>query len=229
LIDLNNYTPALFIILNKKVNKMKTILLILILTIGLLMITSMFKTIQAKTEVQKYETLYKKGDFEIRYYPKAILASVSMDGNMGNSKNSGFRVLAGYIFGGNEEEQKIAMTAPVRMSNKENSSSMSFVLPSKMEFENLPHPDNKNIVLHQSKPVYTASIKYGGYTSDKEFEQNKIELTEILNELGIGFSKSFEYLGYNPPYQFINRRNEVLVELTDFNPEQFQNELTDIE
>lgn len=176
----------------------------------------LYKTVKAKTEIQKYEVIFKKGAFEIRYYPEAILASVSSDGTYDNSRNSSFRVLAGYIFGGNKEEQKIAMTAPVRMSTSNNTSTMSFVLPSHMDFENLPEPVSSRVILHESKPVYAASIRYGGYTSDKEINEKKLELTTILNELGIGFNDNFEYLGYNPPYQMVNRRNEILVELQDF-------------
>ena len=195
--------------------------IIIILSIIILSVV-IFKTIQAKTETQKYETFYKKGKFEIRFYPEAILASVPMDGTYDNSKNSGFRILAGYIFGGNKEEQKIAMTSPVRVTDGKEVNTMSFVLPSKMEFDNLPEPMSKKIILHQSKPVYTASIQYGGYTNDEEIAKKKAELLEILNELGIAFKDNFEYLGYNPPYQMINRKNEVLVELSEFNPDEFQ-------
>jgi hypothetical protein len=180
------------------------------------------KSIQAKTETQKFETIYKKGKFEIRFYPEAILASVNMDGTFDNSRNSGFRILAGYIFGGNKEEQKIAMTSPVRVTNGKDVNTMSFVLPSKMEFDNLPEPVSDKIILNQSKPVYTASIQYGGYTNDKDIGEKKEELIQILNDLGVEFKENFEYLGYNPPYQIINRKNEILVELHNFNPEDFQ-------
>jgi hypothetical protein len=40
--------------------------------------------------------------------------------------------------------------------------------------------------------------------------------------LNLEHKENFEYLGYNPPYQMINRKNEVLVELNNFNPEEFQ-------
>ncbi|MGB1175340.1 MAG: SOUL family heme-binding protein, partial [Luminiphilus sp.] len=49
-------------------------------------------------------------DVEIRDYDPRILATTRMT----DGQNSGFRVLAGYIFGGNEKEQEIAMTAPVQ-------------------------------------------------------------------------------------------------------------------
>jgi hypothetical protein len=175
----------------------------------------------SKTETQQYETVYKKDNFEIRYYPEAILASVKMDGTYDDSRNSGFRILAGYIFGGNQENEKIAMTSPVRMSNNETTNTMSFVLPSKMEFDKLPTPISAKIILHQSKPVYAAVLQYGGYTNKREIEKMKAKLIEELQTLSLEFNDNFEYLGYNAPYDMINRRNEVLVELPNFNPEAF--------
>ncbi len=135
---------------------MKYLYLISILVLVFMVIIGMSKIAGTKTETQKYETVYKKGSFEIHYYPEAILASVNMEDTYDNSINSGFRILAGYIFGGNQENEKIAMTSPVRMSNNETNSTMSFVLPSKMEFDKLPTPINEKIVLHQPKPVYAA-------------------------------------------------------------------------
>jgi hypothetical protein len=140
-------------------------------------------------------------------------------------RNSGFRILAGYIFGGNEENKKIAMTSPVRMSASPSENTMSFVLPSKMDFDNLPTPVSQQIILHQSKPVYVAALRYGGYTNSREIEEKKAELTRELNTLHIEHTNNFEYLGYNAPYDMINRRNEVVVELSNFNPDAFQQKL----
>lgn len=200
---------------------MKYLYLISVLTLAFIVLNGMLNIADAKTETQKYETVYKKGSFEIRYYPEAILASVNMAGSYDDSKNSGFRILAGYIFGGNQENEKIAMTSPVRMSNNETTNTMSFVLPSQMEFDKLPTPISDKIVLHESKPAYAAVVQYGGYTNKREIEKMKAELIEALQTLNLDFNNNFEYLGYNAPYDIINRRNEVLVELPNFNPEAF--------
>lgn len=202
-------------------NIMKFLYLIAILSLVFIILSGMLKIADAKTETQKYETVYKNGNFEIRYYPEAILASVNMEGNYDNSRNSGFRVLAGYIFGANQENEKIAMTSPVRMSSNETNNTMSFVLPSKMEFDKLPTPISEKIVLHQSKPVYAAVLQYRGYTNNGEIEKMKAELIDALQTLNLDFNNNFEYLGYNAPFDMINRRNEVLVELPNFNPETF--------
>jgi hypothetical protein len=203
---------------------MKVIIGIVLIVI-IIVLTGIYAMTNAKTETQKFRVLHTKDNFEIRFYPEAILATVAMNGSYDNSRNSGFGVLAGYIFGGNKENTKIAMTSPVRMSTDDNSNKMSFVLPSEMQFEKLPNPNDPKIVLHKSAPMYTASIKFGGYANDAEISKYKIKLNEVLMQLNLKHTGNFEFLGYNSPYQPVNRRNEIQVELVDFNPDLFQREV----
>ena len=202
---------------------MKATIIIVSLIVVIVLITGIYTMTKAKTETQKYEVLYTKGKFEIRFYPEAILATVEMDGSFDNSRNSGFRVLAGYIFGGNQENSQIAMTSPVRMSGDEKTNTMSFVLPSEMEFANLPEPKDNRVVLHKSKPMYTASVQFGGYANEADIAKYREKLAEMLKQLNLQHTGSFEFLGYNPPFQPVNRRNEVQVEIIDFKPELFSN------
>jgi len=198
---------------------MKATIIIVSFIVVIILITGIYTMTKAKTETQKYEVLYTRENFEIRFYPEAILATVEMNGTYDNSRNSGFQVLAGYIFGGNEENSQIAMTSPVRMSGNEKLNTMSFVLPSKMEFDNLPEPKDNRILLHKSKPMYTASVQFGGYANEKEIAKHREKLAEILKQLNIQHTNQFEYLGYNSPFEPVNRRNEVQVEIINFKPE----------
>jgi hypothetical protein len=193
--------------------------IIVTLILVIILITGIYTMTKAKTETQKYEVIYTKDNFEIRFYPEAILATVEMNGSYDNSRNSGFRVLAGYIFGGNEENSQIAMTSPVRMSGNEKTNTMSFVLPSEMEFDKLPEPKDKRVLLHKSKSMYTASVQFGGYASEADIVKHREKLGEMLKQLNLQHTGSFEFLGYNPPFQPVNRRNEVQVEIIDFKPE----------
>jgi len=190
----------------------------------IIVLTGIYAMKNAKTETQKYELIFSKDNFEIRFYPEAILATVKIDGSYDNFRNTGFGVLAGYIFGGNSENTKIAMTSPVRMSTDNNSNTMSFILPSEMEFEKLPNPNNQNIVLHKTTPKFAASVRFSGYANDAGILKYKKKLNEILSQLNLAHSNNFEFLGYNSPYQVVNRRNEIQVELVDFNSELFQKE-----
>jgi len=199
------------------------ILTVIVLILVIIVLTGIYVMTNAKTETQKYEVVFSKDNFEIRFYPEAILATVQMNGSYDISRNSGFSLLAGYIFGGNSENTKIAMTSPVRVTTGSNSSTMSFVMPSELGFEKLPNPNDPNIILQKSKPMYTASLRFGGYANDAEIEKHKEKLTDILKQLHIQHTNQFEFLGYNPPFQPVNRRNEVQVQLRDFNPDLYRN------
>ncbi|MGC9341333.1 MAG: SOUL family heme-binding protein [Bacteroidales bacterium] len=163
-------------------------------------------------EKQKYRVVKTYDGFEIRYYPPATLATVYTSANSYREiATPGFRTLAGYIFGGNASETKISMTSPVHMDINDSLSAMSFVMPSKYEMKDLPAPDNSRVVLEESKPEYVAALRFGGYASDRAIQRQSEKLAARLDEAGISYYGNFRYLGYNPPYQFIGRRNEIIV------------------
>ena len=102
-------------------------------------------------EMPKYRVIKKFGEVEIREYPSLILAQTSLKKSDYDEEGSnGFRTVAGYIFGGNQSQQKIAMTAPVIMSMGD-SASMSFVMPSEYNMQDLPTPSNNQVKLIQEK------------------------------------------------------------------------------
>lgn len=167
----------------------------------------------AQTEKQKFSVLHKDGDFEIRRYYPVIMASVEMPGSYSNMSSTGFRELAGYIFGGNEKQKKIAMTAPVHVAMADSTSTMSFVMPSNFQMEELPEPKSEKIRLHETGTAVTASISFKGYANDKVIQKKTKELKDRLRSRGIHFRNDFRFLGYNPPYRVINRHNEIVVTL----------------
>ena len=59
----------------------------------------------SQVEQQNFKTLNIIDNIEIREYPPAIYASVTIKNS---NNNNMFGILAGYIFGGNENNQKIA-------------------------------------------------------------------------------------------------------------------------
>ncbi|MBI1285992.1 MAG: hypothetical protein GC178_00250 [Flavobacteriales bacterium] len=118
----------------------------------------------AKTETQPYEVLWKQQQVEARYYPSAIMATVHGSSNeYRSSANQHFRVLAGYIFGGNEKKQSIAMTSPVHMTFDGSGSEMSFVMPKGMEMETLPRPNDRGIRFRESGEKYVMALRFGGW------------------------------------------------------------------
>ncbi len=183
----------------------------------LIITTALFLAVQslttmafAETEKQKYSVVHSEKEFEIRFYPSAILATVYSDArNYRELAYPGFRKLAGYIFGGNESETKISMTSPVHMDM--NTSSMSFVMPSSFSEESLPRPDDPGVKIERTEDVYVSAIHFDGYASDKDIMRYSEKLKSLLEERGIKWYGNFRYLGYNPPFQFIGRKNEIIV------------------
>jgi hypothetical protein len=58
-----------------------------------------------------------------------------------------------------------------------------------------------------------AAITFGGWANDKKIEQYKAKLISVLAENNIKHNNTFSVLGYNPPYEVLFRRNEIIVEL----------------
>ena len=71
---------------------------------------------QRNIEVYPYLVSKKFENFEIRNYQPSLFTSVKLSiKEYKNTSSKGFSILAGYIFGNNERNQKIAMTSPVAM------------------------------------------------------------------------------------------------------------------
>ena len=192
---------------------MKTFFIILTVIIAGIVVFQfvMFITIK-KTEKQKYTVVRRDKGFEIRFYPSAILATIQSDAKTYKElSNPGFRKLAGYIFGGNEAGAKISMTSPVQMDINDSSSTMSFVMPAAYQTEKLPKPIDPGIVLKKTNDEYVAAIKFGGFASDRNLKFHSEKLQRLLKEKGITSQGNYRYLGYNPPFQFLGRRNEIII------------------
>ncbi len=165
-----------------------------------------------KTEEQKHSIIRKYKDFEIRFYPSATIATIKSNAKTYKELSGpGFQKLAGYIFGGNEAKKKISMTTPVQMDINDSGSTMSFVMPSEYSKESLPKPNDPNVNIINTADEYVAVIRFGGYASDEDLKFNSEKLKNLLKENEIMSYGNYRFLGYNPPFQFIGRRNEIIV------------------
>jgi len=172
-----------------------------------------FMSTQKNIESYPYSVVKKMGEVEIRSYEASLFTSVKLPTNEYESASSnGFSILAGYIFGGNDKQEKIAMTSPVAMS-LEDSITMMFMVPKEYKLENLPEPNKKDIEFKEEPAKIMAAITFGGWANNQRIDKFKYELKKQLHAQGIPFTKRFYYFGYNPPYELVNRKNEVLVEL----------------
>jgi hypothetical protein len=167
-----------------------------------------------KTEEQKYTLILKEKEFEIRFYPATLVATIKSSAKSYKELSGpGFNKLASYIFGGNETKKSISMTSPVHMDINDTLSSMSFIMPSAYNESNLPKPNNPDVIIKKTSDEYVAALRFGGYASDKDLKFYSQKLENLLKEKGITTIGNYRFLGYNPPFQPIGRRNEIIVRI----------------
>ena len=188
------------------------------------------------SEELKYHVVSKSGDFEIREYQPYISAVASMQGPYDAVQGKLFRLLAGYIFGKNSTDSKIAMTAPVQTKPEAKDSSekiamtapvimkpgskgvwkMAFSMPSKYTLQSLPKPLDSNITLVEVPAKRFAVIRFTGSYDNLKKRNNKVnELSKWLSTQS-QYKKISEpvFAGYDPPFTLpFLRRNEVLIEI----------------
>lgn len=199
--------------------KFKTITMKIILTI-IAIVFIIFIAIQLlamngqkNIETYKYDVIKTYHDFEIRFYKSTLFSSVKLSSSdFKTSSSQGFSILAGYIFGKNENNEKISMTSPVTMS-LEDSVTMMFMVPKEYNKERLPKPLQKDITFIVEPSKKMAAISFGGWANDEKIDKYKQQLITNLKAEGILFKEKFYFFGYNPPYEVFNRKNEILVEL----------------
>lgn len=186
--------------------------ILLILSIVFIAFQSFMSISNSNIEKQPYRIVKSEKEFELRYYPTATFATIkSTAKSYRELSSSGFRKIAGYIFGGNASSTKIAMTSPVHMDINDKESSMSFVMPSNYTVSSLPRPNDAKVEIHETPGEYAAAIEFGGFANDASIRKHADQLKQMLDEKGIKTIGNFRYLGYNPPYQIIARKNEIVV------------------
>ncbi len=165
-----------------------------------------------KTETPKYSVIKKLDKIEIREYPDLIMASTIMGSSYSGNSGKGFSTVAGYIFGGNDKNQKISMTSPV-VVDMADTMKMSFIMPSKYNMEDLPQPSNPRVELHKEKSRILAVISFGGWANDIKLNKYKELLKNELKKYNLTPVGEYIFFAYDPPYRLVNRLNEVAVEI----------------
>ena len=178
-------------------------------TLVISLVTSVMTTqaIAIEEPVYQVEKAWETEQIEIRAYAPRVMAVTEMT----EDSNGGFRVLAGYIFGGNAEEQEIAMTAPVQQS-MEGDREMAFMMPAEYALEDLPKPEDQRVSFREA-PAYTAAvIQFSGWASAEKADKNWQQLRQFLIAEGIDITGEPTLNQYNPPWTLpFMRRNEIIV------------------
>ena len=195
---------------------MKTLFLLLgVILIAFVVLQLFAMKGQRNIETYPYVVQKKYDLFEIRNYEATLFTTVKLaTKKYKESSSKGFSLLAGYIFGNNERNEKIAMTSPVAMTI-EDSVTMMFMVPKKFKKETLPQPNQLQIEFKEEPAKTVAAIVFDGWANDEKIEKYKEKLKAALDAEGITYTNRFYFLGYNAPYEVFNRKNEVIVELRD--------------
>ena len=172
-----------------------------------------------KISTPAFEIVEEQDAFQVRKYDDFAVVrtarqrAVSDDGvKLGEPKMSGagaFQALAGYIFGKNKREEKMAMTTPVFTR----AGQMEFVLPAEYwkDLGKAPAPVS-NVEITYGEGGLVAAAYYGGYATKDEVAKRSAELVAAIEASDYAVAGETYSAAYNDPFTPPwRRRNEVLV------------------
>lgn len=180
-------------------------------------------TARSAYESAGYTVLESNQPFEIREYPDLMLATTNMQFQSQGNDGSFMRLFS-YIDGGNNEEQKVAMTTPVFMEPEtaETPGQMGFVIPKKVAESDIPEPTDGNVQIQKRFGGRFAAIRFAGRMSSEVNAQAEARLRQWMKEKELIADGDAEAAGYDPPWTpGPLRRNEILIRLksSDHSPD----------
>lgn len=162
-------------------------------------------------EMPPYAVEAAEGQYELRAYGAHLVAEVQVRGSRDGAIGAGFRVLAGYIFGGNDRGEKIAMTVPVAQSPVEGGSwTVRFMIPSGNSVDQLPVPKDGSVRFVEVEPERQVTLGFSGTRGDKVLAEKAAALRGWAEGRGLTVVAGPHYYFYDGPMTLPwNRRNEV--------------------
>jgi len=165
-------------------------------------------------ERPKYSVELSDTPYEIRDYVPTVIAVVHVDGDRSEAVNAGFRILANYIFGGNQEKDKIAMTAPVKQQSLATGWDVSFTMPASYTISTLPSPNDARVHMIQVPQRRAAVIKFSGFWSDTNLKSHEAQLLQWVKTQKLVATSMPTYAYYDPPWTpWFFRTIEVMVDV----------------
>ena len=185
--------------------------------------------IRSGTEEPAYELVDTLGeDVEVRHYAPRLAAETTVAAGP-DARNDAFRRLAGYIFGGNQEARRIAMTAPVETTSAGREIAMTvpveldaaadqvrmrFFLPADLTLATAPVPNDPQVHLLEIPAQTLAVHSFTGGTSDAAVARAANRLATVLAASAWQPSGAAVAYFYDPPWTLPPlRRNEVVIQV----------------
>ena len=166
-------------------------------------------------ETPEYKLISKQKSFEVRRYSDMVIATTKVQADYKSSTTSGCRIIASYIFGGNDKQMKIAMTAPVISdcpSEGLKSYNISFVMPKEHSMEDLPKANTSQVSIQNESLGEVAVLSFGGWETEARSLNYQKKLLELINKQGLKHKRGFMIAQYNSPWTLPPfRKNEVMV------------------
>lgn len=196
---------------------------------ALLILWNIWGFTASRVEQAEYTVETKANGYEIRRYAPHIRAQTTVSGNYDTALNEGFRIVAGYIFGGNtarksvamtapviaqKHSEKIAMTSPVIAKKQGDTRVVSFVMPKSYTLDSLPIPNDARVSLVEMPEKRMAVLTFSWCRSTARVQTMEKKLLAMLKRDSVALLGEPAFAGYNapftPPWLM---RNEVMVEL----------------
>jgi hypothetical protein len=195
----------------------RTIAVVTILVLSMVFLTELVNAI----EQPEFELVEEVGELQIRKYQPHIVARTLVSGSFSESGNQGFRRLAGYIFGGNGQDQEIAMTAPVGLQSHDETASdsqywITFSMPSEYSMDELPAPDDSRVDIVEVPERYLAVLRYRGNWSEERYRAHEAQLLSVIDKDPSWIKQGDpSWSRYDPPIvPSFMRTNEVAIEVS---------------
>jgi len=180
-------------------------------------------------EEPDFEVVQRLDAVEIRQYAPYVVAEVTVPGPADSAGNRAFPLLAGYIFGKNKGERKMAMTAPVTQTPTPVKMAMTapvtqaptaegyrvqFVLPKGVTLESAPEPLDARVKIREVPAAKVAAVKFSGFWSEDNYQRHLSQLTSGLTTAGVRWKGEPVYSRYDAPWTpWFMRRNEIWLAL----------------
>ena len=186
-------------------------LLFLLVVVG---IFAVWGYMSSQVEQSPYTVISQNGAIEVRDYPPMIVAEVITTGPRDQAIRSGFRLLADYIFGNNQSQSAIPMTAPVTQTAVEGQWQTRFMMPAAYTMDSLPKPVKDQVQLRQVPPKRFVVIRFSGLPSDEDLKQEQDNLKSAIQSQNLTAISGPIYAFFNPPWTLPPmRRNEIMIEI----------------
>lgn len=197
-----------FVVLLEKERPMR--ILIFCTVLGLLGVNMTMAETYNGYELPPYTVVEQQGAVEIREYAPYLVAQVEVEGARRSAISKGFRMLARYIFGGNEGGEKIAMTVPVAQVPDGPSWAIRFMMPSAASEKGLPRPNDARVEMVEVPGGMEGIIVFSGMTPPGVLKSQEAKLRAVLSDMGHTATGPARYYFYNDPFTLPwKRRNEI--------------------